>query len=91
MSSQTVTLTIEVPQAELTLLGELLKVGSERTKDPVRFVARTALNNALAKANSTVAVRDWRHIDHLARKLNLAPVFLQDWRTVPRKARWSDR
>jgi len=69
MSSQTVTLTIQVPKAELTVLRETLRLSRERQKDPAKFIVKTALDDAISHASSTVDVRHWKRLQAFARKL----------------------
>jgi len=72
MSNRAVTLTIQVPEAELTILGETLRLSRERQKDPAKFIVKTALDDAISHASSTVDVSHWKHLWDFADKLGVA-------------------
>ena len=71
MSSQTVNVTIQVPEKELTILRETLRLSRERTKNPVDFIKKTAVDIAKCHAVSTVYVSDWKHLQDLAGRLGV--------------------
>ncbi len=71
MADQIVTVTIQVPEKELTILRETLRLSRERTKSPIDFIKRTAVDVAKCHAVSTVYVSDWKHLQDLAGKLGV--------------------
>jgi hypothetical protein len=71
MSSQTVSLTIQVPKAEIAMLRETLRLSRRRHKNPENFIKDTALVGAKALAVSTVCVNDWKRLQALARRLGV--------------------
>jgi hypothetical protein len=71
MSGQTVTVSIQVPKAELRILRETLRLSRERQKDPAKFIKKTAVDVAKVHAVSTVYVHHWKHLQDLAGKLGV--------------------
>jgi hypothetical protein len=71
MSGQTVSLTIQVPRAEISLLRETLRLSRERCRDPEKFIKDKALDSAKGLAASTVCVNDWKRLQALARRLGV--------------------
>jgi hypothetical protein len=66
-----VNVTIQVPDAELTLLRETLRLSRQKQKDPAKFIVKTALDGAIGLASSTVNVSDWKHLEDFAGKLGV--------------------
>lgn len=66
-----VNVTIQVPENELALLRETLRLSRERIKDPVRLIQRKALDAAIALASSTVQVSHWKDLEAFAGKLGV--------------------
>ena len=71
MSSQTVSLTIQVPKAEIAMLRETLRLSRNRHRDPLNMIRDTALDSAKGLAGSTVECRNWKQLQALARKLGV--------------------
>ena len=71
MSGQMINVTIQVSEAELTLLRETLRLGRNRHQDPVKLIRDTALIGAMGLASSTVDVSHWKHLWHFADKLGV--------------------
>jgi hypothetical protein len=71
MSSQTVTLTIQVPKTEIAWLHEALRLSRNRYINPENFIKGTSLAGAKALAASTVCCKDWKHLQALARRLGV--------------------
>ena len=71
MNSQTVSLTIQVPKAEIAMLRETLRLSRNRHKNPENFIKDTALIGAKALASSTVNVSNWKRLEGLARRLGV--------------------
>jgi dihydroxyacid dehydratase/phosphogluconate dehydratase len=60
--------TVRVPWPELKMLRETLKLSAERTKGPTDFIRKTALDDAISHASSTVTTNHWPHLRAFARK-----------------------
>ncbi len=71
MSNQMVNVTIQVPETELTVLRETLRLSRERQKDPVKFIESKSLPGCVSLASSTVDVSQWKHLEDLAGKLGV--------------------
>lgn len=71
MSNQTVTLTIQVPKAEIAMLRETLRLSRNRHKDPLNMIRDTAIDAAKGLAGSTVECRNWKRLQALGRKLGV--------------------
>ncbi|HXZ98535.1 MAG TPA: hypothetical protein VED24_04130 [Candidatus Acidoferrum sp.] len=71
MSSQSVTLTIQVPKAEIAWLREALRLSRNRYSNPENFITGKALGGAKALAASTVCCKDWKRLQALARRLGV--------------------
>jgi len=71
MSGQMINVTIQVPETELTLLRETLRLSRQRQKDPAKFIVKTALDGAIGLASSTVDVSDWKRLEDFAGKLGV--------------------
>ena len=71
MSGQMINVTIQVPETELTLLRETLRLSRQRQKDPAKFIVKTALDGAIGLASSTVSVTEWKHLQDFAGKLGV--------------------
>ena len=67
--SKMVDLTIQVPEAELTVLRETLRLSRQRQKDPIRFFRSKALDGCVSLAASTVQVSAWKDLEKFAGKL----------------------
>jgi len=63
--------TIQVPEEELGLLWKILELSRERQKNAIKFIQKTARDDAIAHAVSTVACRDWKKIHACARNLGV--------------------
>jgi len=70
--SKMVSLTIEVPKAEIVMLHEVLRFSRNRHKSPERLIKATALDGAMGLATSTVDVSHWKHLWDFADKLGVA-------------------
>jgi hypothetical protein len=71
MSSQTVSLTIQVPKAEIAMLRETLRLSRNRHRDPLNMIRDTALIGVMGLASSTVEVSHWKHLEDFAGKLGV--------------------
>jgi len=71
MSSQTVSLRIEIPQAEIVLLRRTLQLSRNRHRDPLNMIRDTAIDAAKGLAGSTVECRNWKQLQALARRLGV--------------------
>jgi hypothetical protein len=71
MSDQMVNVTIQVPEAELTVLRETLRLSKHRQKDPLRFITEKSLPGCVALASSTVDVSSWKDLEAFAGKLGV--------------------
>ena len=79
MNDQTVTVEIEVPQAQVDLLRETLRLSRNHHRDPLSMIRDTALIGAMGLASSTVDCRYWRQLDNLAVRLGVPALFIEDW------------
>lgn len=66
-----VNVTIQVPETELTILRETLRLSRERQKDPVKFIENKSLSSCVGLASSTVDVSQWKHLEDFAGKLGV--------------------
>jgi hypothetical protein len=66
-----VNVTIQVPETELVLLRETLRLSRQRQKDPAKFIVKTALDSAIGLASSTVECGQWKHLEDFAGKLGV--------------------
>jgi hypothetical protein len=64
-------ITIKASEEELGLLYKTLELSREREKNAIRFIQKTALDDALAHAVSTVPCRDWKDLQASARNLGV--------------------
>jgi len=72
MSKQAmVDLTIQVPEAELTILRETLRLSRQPQKDPLKFFQSKAFDGCVSLASSTVEVSDWKRLADFAGKLGV--------------------
>jgi len=71
MSSQMVNVTIRVPETELVLLRETLRLSKNRQKDPMRYIQSKSLASCVALASSTVDVSSWKDLEAFAGKLGV--------------------
>jgi hypothetical protein len=62
---------ITVPEAELVLLHETLRLSKHRQKDPLRFITEKSLQSCVALASSTVDVSSWKDLEAFAGKLGV--------------------
>jgi hypothetical protein len=71
MNGRTVTLTIQVPRAEIAWLREALRLSRSRYSNPENFITGKALGGAKALACSTVCCKDWKRLQALAGRLGV--------------------
>jgi hypothetical protein len=72
MSKQAmVDLTIQVPEADLTILRETLRLSRQRQKDPVKFFQSKAFDGCVSLASSTVTTDRWAYLQAFARELGV--------------------
>ena len=62
---------IKVSEEELGLLYKTLELSREREKNAIRFIKKTAMQDAIAHAFSTVPCRDWKELQFSARRLGV--------------------
>jgi hypothetical protein len=63
--------TIQVPEEELGLLYKTLELSREREKNAIRFIQKTAMQDALSHSVSTIPCRDWKEIQRSAKGLGV--------------------
>jgi hypothetical protein len=63
--------TVKVSEEELGLLYKTLELSREREKNAIRFIQKTAMDDALAHSISTIPCRDWKEVQACARNLGV--------------------
>jgi len=71
MNGQIVNVTIQVPETELTVLRETLRLSKNRQKDPMRYIQSNSLSSCVALASSTVDVSSWKELGEFAGKVGV--------------------
>jgi uncharacterized membrane protein len=64
-------LTIQVPKAEIAMLRETLRLSRNRHRNAENMIRDTAIDAAKGLTGSTVDCHDWKQIQAFARKLGV--------------------
>ena len=62
---------IKVSEEQLGLLYKTLELSREREKNAVKFIQKTAMQDAIAHAISTVDMHDWKELQFSAWNLGV--------------------